>query len=234
MFHLVHCLCGCRRGFLCGFCVGLARKIFIEVIHIYITRYSVDFDISQEDYQKLSDENQKLIDNAYGEFAADPEVARLNALIFNLSFMIVSFSILIPYLLLEFVVPLLLKNGQTIGKKIFGIGVMRVDGVRISTVQLFIRTVLGKCTLETMLPIMMLMILMFNVMPLVSVGITLILVIAQFCCIAFTAFHTPIHELISATVSVDISSQLIFDTPQALLEYKKSLHAQIANSTEYK
>jgi hypothetical protein len=38
--------------------------------------------------------------------------------------------------LLEFLVPYLLKNGQTVGKKMFSLGVMRVDGVKISTFSL--------------------------------------------------------------------------------------------------
>ena len=60
-------------------------------------------------------------------------------------------------------VPLKLGNGQTIGKKVFGIGVMRVDGVQLTTIQLFIRTILGKFTLETMIPVYIVLMIFFNI-----------------------------------------------------------------------
>ena len=200
----------------------------------YETDYAVDFDISEEDYNKLTEDQRKWLDDAYAKFATDDEVNRLDMTIINFSLIITSFAVLIPYLLFEFVIPLLFKNGQTIGKKVFSVGVMRVDGVRMNTLQLFIRTMLGKCVLGTLLPIMMVLMILFNVMPFIALAILFILLIVQLCCVAFTSLHTPIHELISATVSVDFSSQLIFDSPEALLEYKKALHAQKANEAEYR
>jgi hypothetical protein len=41
-----------------------------------------------------------------------------------------------------------------------------------------------------------------------------------------TKTHTPIHDLLARTVAVDITSQLIFDTPEDLLAYKKRLHEE--------
>ena len=41
----------------------------------------------------------------------------------------------------------------------------------------------------------------------------------------------PIHDKLAGTVTVDLASQMIFDSPEALLEYKKRLHAE---STERK
>jgi uncharacterized RDD family membrane protein YckC len=115
----------------------------------YETSYGVDFDIEYEDYQKLTDEERKLYDDSYAKFATDPEANRLGALVVNLTLIIITFAVLIPSLLLEFMVPVLFGNGQTLGKKIFGIAVVRTDSVKISRFQLFIRAVLGKYTLET-------------------------------------------------------------------------------------
>lgn len=195
--------------------------------------YGVDFDITQEDYDKLSDSEKNYLNESYSSYVADSEVSRLDALLFNLSLTIATFSILIAYLLLEFLVPLLFRNGQTLGKKIFGIGVMRIDGVRINTFQLFVRTVLGKCTIETLIPVFLVFLFFLNFMPLFSVMGFALLFIIQFVCIVATRYHTPIHELMSATVSVDMSSQTIFDTPEALMEYKKQLHSQEADRADY-
>lgn len=199
----------------------------------YEEQYNVDFDLSKEDYDKLTEDKRKVIDDAYTEFVTDPEVNKIDLMLANLVLIIVTFAALCPYLLLEFVVPLIIHNGQTVGKKVFGVGLMRIDGVKISPLQLFVRSILGKCTIGTLLPAFLLLMLMFNYMPMVGFVGILALTIVQFFCIVTTKYHTPIHELLSATVSVDISSQLIFDTPEALLEYKKAIHAKEAEKSAY-
>ena len=44
---------------------------------------------------------------------------------------------------------------------------------------------------------------------------------------------TLIHDVMAQTVVVDLSSQMIFDTPEALLEYKQKLQAEKAEKAEY-
>ena len=200
----------------------------------YEVKYGVTFDIEREDYDKLSDTEKQLYDDAYAEFASDADVNRIDALIINLSMLITVFSILVAFIIFEFLIPLKFSNGQTLGKKIFGIGIMRVDGVKISAFQLFVRAILGKYTLETMIPTFLILFLLFNIMPFAClVGIALILII-QLGTTMFSYLHTPIHDLISGTVAVDFASQRIFESTESLLEYKKKIHAETAKKTEYR
>ena len=105
-------------------------------------------------------------------------------MIINLTLVITSISILLGYLLLEFVVPLIFKNGQTLGKKIFGIALMRNDGVKINTVMLFVRTVLGKYTIETMVPVLVIIMTFFGSAGIIGLAVLLLImafpVIASF------------------------------------------------------
>lgn len=195
--------------------------------------YGVDFDIKQSDYNALPEAERQKLDDAYKAFATDPEVNRMDVLIINLTLIIISFSILISYLLLEILVPMKLKNGQTLGKKIFGIGVMRADGVKLSTLQLLIRTILGKYTLETMIPVLLILMYLFNFMPLFCVVGLGVLAILEIICMSVQRIRAPIHDAIAGTVTVDIASQLIFDTAEELMEYKKKLHAEAVNKAEY-
>lgn len=200
----------------------------------YEKEYGISFDITQDEYNEMSEEEQKNYDTAYNAFATDPEVNKKDILLINLTLIIASFGILIAYLILELLIPLKLGNGQTLGKKIFGIAVMRVDGVRITPVQLFIRTILGKYTLETMLPVLLIALFIFNFMPLLGlVGIVMIVII-QLGLIVFTRLKTPIHDMISATVTVDMASQLIFNSAEELTEYKKKLHSDTVKNSEYR
>ena len=147
----------------------------------YESEYGVSFDIEAEEYEKLTDAERKKIDDAYAVFATDPEVNRLDLLIINLTLLILVFSILSAVVIFELIVPFLLGHGRTLGKKIFGIAVIRVDGVRASAFQMFVRSILGKYTLETMIPIFLIVLLFFNVWSaacLVGLGLLLILQIS--------------------------------------------------------
>ena len=46
--------------------------------------------------------------------------------------------------------------------------------------------------------------------------------------------RTPIHDMIAGTVTVDLASQLIFDSVEELTEYKKRIHEEKARNAEYK
>ena len=199
----------------------------------YEMRYGVDFDIAQADYDALSEEERKVYDDAYAEFATSPEVNSLDVMIVNLTLIITVFSFLASFVIFELLIPLGFGNGQTLGKKIFGICVMRVDSVKINTFQLFVRSILGKYTLETMIPIFLMLLLLFNVMPLAcAVGI-FILFIVQIGFSLFTQLRTPIHDAIAGTVTVDFASQMIFDSTEDMLEYKKRIHAEEAERAKY-
>ena len=192
----------------------------------YEEAYGLSFDITAEEYQALSAEEKVAYDGANEAFGKDEEAIYLQNMLFNNALIIVIFAILIAHLLLEFMVPLLFKNGQTLGKKIFGIGVMRVDGVRVTPVLMFARTVLGKCTVETLVPVLIAIMILFGIMGFFGTMVILALFLLQIILVAATRARTPIHDLLAQTVTVDFASQMIFDTPEELLAYKKRIHAE--------
>jgi uncharacterized RDD family membrane protein YckC len=155
-------------------------------------------------------------------------------MVVNLTLVITSIGILLGYLLLEFAVPLMFKNGQTIGKKIFGIALMRNDGVKINTVMLFVRTVLGKYTIETMIPVLIIIMTFFGSAGIVGLAVLLLIGVLELVMLCITKTRSCIHDLLAYTVAVDMQSQMIFESPEALLEYKKKLHADVVADSDYK
>ena len=144
---------------------------------------------------------------------------------FNLILLIVSLSFFFAYFVMEFLLPLLVfKNGRTVGKKVFGIGVMHTTGVKISTFGLFARTILGKYTIETMGPIIILMVSFF--MSVGPVPFLVLIALTVFQIILFFASKTFsfIHDAISTTVAVDMATQLIFDSYDEKLDYIEQQH----------
>ena len=197
----------------------------------YAEKYGIDFDITAEELKALSEEELKIYEAADKAYSEDPDVIYTYNMMLSMAMVIITFAILLGYLILEFLIPLLLKNGQTFGKKLFGIGVMRVDSVRLPAILLFARTVLGKFTIGTMIPVYVIIMIIFGRLGLIGTVIIGALLLVQAILFFGTHDHTPIHDKLAGTVTVDLASQMIFDSPEALLEYKKRLHAE---STEHR
>ena len=204
-----------------------------EISSSYEVEYGVGLDISASEYEALTEEEQAQYQSAMDAFSTDSDANYAYGMIVNLTFIIITFSILLAYILLEFIVPLLFGNGQTLGKKVFGVAVMREDGVRLSPILLFARTVLGKYTVETMVPVFIILLISLGLLGIVGTVIILGLLILQLALLAATKARTPLHDKIAHTVTVDLASQMIFESPEALLEYKKRIHAESVESEKY-
>lgn len=192
----------------------------------YETTYDVTFDISQEQYLNMTDEARQRYDKAYEALISDSDAMYYYNMVINLALSITTIGILIAYLILEFFIPLRLKNGQTLGKKIFGIAVMRTDGVRIVPPLLFIRTILGKFTIETMIPVLIIIMIFFNAIGVIGPLILGLILLLQVILMIVTNTNSCIHDILAKTVTVDFASQMIFDTEEEMLEYKKKAHAE--------
>ena len=78
----------------------------------------------------------------------------------------VTIGVAISIMITDFVIPLFFKNGQTVGKKVFGLCLVKKNSVRIKNVQLFVRTLLGKFAIELMVPLYIIIMFYFGLMGL--------------------------------------------------------------------
>ena len=200
----------------------------------YETTYGVDFETTEEDFNKLSEEEQAHILNVYDNmFATDPEVLYAYNMIFYLTLTIATFSLLLSFLLLEFAIPMIFKNGQTIGKKVFNLGLVHNNSILLTGVALFARALLGKYTIETMIPIIVIVMLLFNSGGLGAILVLGLIIVLQLFVFFKSKYFTPIHDVISHTVCCDLSSQLMFENVDELIEYKKQLHEEAVQNADY-
>lgn len=199
----------------------------------YETQYGVVFDITQEEYQALNEDQKNNYDAAYAALANDPEASHAYRMMLSLTLLITTLGLLLAFLIWEFFLPLRFGNGQTLGKKIFGLCLIRKDGVKLSTIQLFTRTILGKYTVETMIPVFMFLMLIFGTSDLFTLAVPLILFAAQCACLMLTRNHAAIHDLMAVTVVADMASQQIFRTPEDLVAYQKKAAAELAARQPY-
>ena len=128
---------------------------------------------------------------------------------------------------------------STPGKKIFGLAVMRTNGVRIRGVSLFIRTFLGKYVVETMIPVLIGLLIIFNAIGIMGgpgiIGLIMVLIlfVAEIVLVAVSKTNSMIHDFVSDTVVVDMASQMIFDDEQSMIEYKQRKAAEEAARSPY-
>ncbi len=194
--------------------------------------HGVNLDLTSEELSEFTEEERAQYEAAADAFAKDEEANRIYALLFNLTLVIISVGVLLAYLLMEFAVPLMFGNGQTLGKKIFGIGVMRVDGIKLSPLLLFIRTVLGKFAVETMVPVYVFIMLIFSMVGIEGLIIVLGLLVLQIVLLVAGRNRMSIHDRLSHTVAVDFHSQRIFDSVEAREAYLERVRNESAASAD--
>lgn len=183
-------------------------------------RYGTDLGISESEYMALDEDARARYDAAAAELNSDAEVMQLYSMVMNLTVMMISVSLLVSIMTFEFVVPLLLGNGQTIGKKIFGLCVCRTDHVRVTPVVMLIRTLLGKFTIEAMVPALLMLMIIFGSGGIIGMAVILAIAVLQAVLIAATKTHSAIHDLLATTCVADMASTRIFDDEAALVDYK--------------
>ncbi|MGM9663945.1 MAG: RDD family protein [Eubacteriales bacterium] len=201
-----------------------------EIYEKYEEEYHID---RTKSLDSLTEEEIKRYEEAELAISQDEEAINVYGLVINLTLVITSVSILAAVMIGEFAVPLLLKNGQTVGKKIFGIGVMMTNGTKLKTVALFIRAVLGKYTIETMIPVLILIMIYFGSIGILGIVILALILLLELILIISTGNNSLIHDLISDTVVIDAGSQKIFDSENDLIEYQKKIHADSVAKSPY-
>lgn len=190
---------------------------------------------NSEEYNNLSEEEKKVYNNkveaAYTALNNNAVAKKEYMLVMSLTLVMVSIGILLSYLILEFILPLLLKNGQTIGKKAFGIAVVHINGVKVNSVAMFIRTFLGKYCIETMIPVLIITMILFSAIGIVAFIVLGGILVLELFCLMYKKQRSLIHDVISKTCTVDLASQKIYDTEEEAIEAQRL--AQYEEQSEY-
>ena len=198
----------------------------------YETKYDVDLRIDQKELEQATEEYKERYALAEADLKADKGANRAYGMITNFMILIPTIGLLLAMLLMEFMIPLMFGDGQTLGKKIFSLGVVRIDAVKLTTLQLFVRTVLSKYTVGMMIPIYMVFLFILGVFGL-GLIVALGLLLAQLIWPLLNREHRGMHDMLSGTVVVDLPSQRVFANSDERTEYIKKIHAERAARQSY-
>lgn len=201
-----------------------------EYYNYYNEKYDIDLLGTSDKYKDLNEDEQRAYDERYQqaneEYSHDKEAIKEFSLVMNLSLIIVSIGVFFGVFISEFIIPLFLKNGQTVGKKVFSICVIKNNCVKMSNFQLFVRTIIGKYTIELMIPILLTLAILFGIVDIIGTIVIIGILITQIILLFATKNHTVIHDAFAFTVVVDYASQKIFENEQEMINYKTKLHEE--------
>lgn len=224
-------------GFMCLLSVITGYDGYSEELNTLLANYEekfgVKFDITNDEYNAMTEAEKAHFNQSYSIVRNDKEYIRLTNMIFSIAILEVSLSFFFSYLILEFIIPLIFKNGQTVGKKIFSIALMRVDGVKVTPVIMFTRALLGKYAVETMVPIMLILMVLLGVGNAFNVIVVALIAIFEIVLLIATKTNSFIHDVLAHTVAVDLQSQMIFDSVEARNEYRQRIHEESVKKAQY-
>ena len=147
----------------------------------------------------------KYVDAIMDDLNKIPEVEKAGANYMTLSTLQYVVSIFIAGALVYILVPLIMKNGQTIGKKVFGLGLANSDGYKFSNPRLLMRFV----------PFAVVDISLFFLI-LVNLYIVMLIVLIIFLVSFALAMSSPkrmsLHDLTAQSIVVDLKTSTLFST----------------------
>lgn len=128
-------------------------------------------------------------------------------------------SIVIALSLSEILMPLIFRNGQTIGMKCFHIGLLSNNNIAVKPMQVFIRGLLGKIVVLTLIPFMGIFYAFFNVSGgFLGTIIFLIVTIGNIILLCASKKHIGFQDLLASVYPVDASQTIFYKTEKELQE----------------
>ena len=188
----------------------------------YEKKYGVKFDLTEEQFNAMTEEELKLYEEAYNALISDEGANKAHDALFKRILGSIELSILAGYLVMDVLFPLMLKNGQTLGKRVFNLAVLRTAGEPTNMLTILSRTVLGKFTVQTVIPVLVVCsILMGSLNP---IGILYVVAILVANIVLLIKKDKALHDVMADTIVVAVPAP----TPRA----KKQEEASFAHKAK--
>lgn len=190
-------------------------------------RYGEGLQVSQEDYDAMSDQEQQ-------QMQEDAQLFNEKTIyVINLQLLITTVGVFLAIGVIEVAIPLILGHGRTVGKKVFSLCLVRTDAVKLNGLQLITRAFLGKFAVGIMILVYTGLMLFWGTANLFTLLLALAVIAGQVICFMATRHNALLHDLMAGTAVVDYASQRIFRTTEELVAYQKQIAAERAARQSY-
>jgi len=168
----------------------------------YEKKYGVDFDLTEEQFNAMTEEELKLYEEAYNALTSDEEANKAHDALFKRMLGSIELAILAGYLVMDVLFPLMLKNGQTLGKRVFGLAVRRANGEPTNMITILSRTVVGKFTVETAIPALVICSVLMGSLNLFGVLYVVAILVANI--VLLIKKNKVLHDILADTMVVAV------------------------------
>lgn len=219
-------------GVVVGMCSAMDYDSYEAQFQAYCDQYSEQFDtdlsVPRTEVQSYSEEQQKNYYDALDALNQDKDALKVYTRMGMTVIAALTAGIFLGYLILELIIPLILKNGQTVGKKIMGLCVMHKHHVRVSALQIILRTIVGKCLIETLIFVWLLLLKHYGILGTTASLIMSVIAMIQGFLVLMSQANCGIHDKLFNTVVADFKQQYIFDTIDERIDYEEAYEAELA------
>lgn len=170
------------------------------------------FDEKDDNKFKLNEIPEGETDYDWTSFRKDEEALYLEGMVSNLNLFKLTLDALLSELIIFCIVPLILKNGQTLGKKLMHLGLISTNEVKVRSWNVFARYAIGIFALETMISFFF---FTFFIIPL-PLLLTVVFAISS-------KRGMALHDYIGGTIVIDMNNTVILDTVE---ERKKRIQEE--------
>ena len=192
--------------FTCVIPISLLLKVneysekFDQYYSEYEKKYGVDFDLTEEQFNAMTEEELKLYEEAYNALTSDEEANKVHDALFKRMLGSIELAILAGYLVMDVLFPLMLKNGQTLGKRILNLALVHNDGEPTNILTILHRTVIGKFVIETSIPALAVISLFMGSLNLLGLFFAAVILIVDI--ILLIKKNQVLHDILANTVVV--------------------------------
>lgn len=171
----------------------------------YEKKYGVDFDLTEEQFNAMTEEELKLYEEAYNALTSDEEANKAHDALFKRMLGSIELAILAGYLVMDVLFPLMLKNGQTLGKRVFGLAVRRTAGEPASMLTILSRTVIGKFTVQTAIPALAVCSILMGSLNLIGILYIVAILVANI--VLLIKKNKALHDVLADTIVVAVPAR---------------------------
>lgn len=167
---------------------------------------------------KGTDEELALLWNLFDQ---DAEAVHLWERIVDLSLIIPILSLTLSMLIFEFLIPLIMKHGRSIGRYVFKIGLITNEEIEVKGIHLFIRFLFGKLIINSLIPLICLLLVYLNLANFLSVMILFCILIINLAFIIFSKNHIGISDRLAKVYPCEMEGQTFFNSVEELNKKKQ-------------
>lgn len=201
---------------------------FQGYIDEYAQKHDVDLSIPSNELQNYPEDVQKKYNEALLDLNDNKQAMASYAQQFKINMLAAMVGLFVAFVILEVMIPLILKNGQTVGKKIMGLCVMHKYHVRVGFMQIIYRSILGKYFIGTLIPVAMLIMKNYGVMGTTASLIMAVIAMVQGFIVLMSQANCGIHDKLFNTVVADFKQQYIFDTWDERCDFEEAYEKEMA------